>query len=232
MGAGFSKLLSAVCIGHGGGVASAKESRMSLYSKYFLPYLLDLTLRNREAARLRRKWIPKARGQVLEIGIGSGLNLPFYSSEVERVWGVDPSPELLGMARRRSTELRFEVEFLRQAAEAALPIDSAVADTVVITWSLCTIENPVAALYEARRVMKPGGELLFVEHGRSPDVRVAAWQDRITPVWKRVVGGCTLNRPIDELVTGAGFRLSELTTGYIPGPRPMTYMYEGCARRA
>jgi ubiquinone/menaquinone biosynthesis C-methylase UbiE len=205
---------------------------MSLYSKYFLPYFLDLTLRNREAVRLRRKWIPRARGQVLEIGIGSGLNLPFYSSDVVRVWGADPSPELLRMARRRSTELPFEVEFLPQSAEAGLPIDSAVADTVVITWSLCTIENPLAALYEARRVMKPGGQLVFVEHGHSPDARVAAWQDRITPIWKHLAGGCTLNRPIDELVTRAGFRLAELTTGYIPGPRPMTYMYEGCARMA
>src|SRR5215469_9098836 len=231
MGAGFSKLPERACLGRGGGIASAKESRMSLYSKYFLPYFLDLALRNREAVRLRRKWIPRARGRVLEIGVGSGLNLPFYSSEVERVWGADPSPELLRMALRRSNQLPFEVEFLPQSAEA-LPIDSAVADTVVITWSLCTIENPLAALYEARRVLKPGGQLVFVEHGRSPDARVAAWQDRLTPVWKRLVGGCTLNRPISELVTGAGFRLSELTTGYIPGPRPMTYMYEGCARMA
>jgi len=205
---------------------------MSLYSKYFLPYLLDLTLRNREAVRLRRKWIPKARGQVLEIGVGSGLNLPFYSSDVERVWGVDPSPELLEMARRRATELPFAIEFLPQSAEAAVPIDSAVADTVVITWTLCTIENPLLALEEARRVMKPGGQLLFVEHGRSPDARVALWQDRLTPVWKRVAGGCTLNRPTAELLTRAGFAVGELTTGYIPGPRPMTYMYEGCARIA
>src|SRR5215469_13555035 len=218
-------------MGQGGSVASRKQSPMSLYSKYFLPYFLDLALRNREAVRLRRKWIPRARGRVLELGVGSGLNLPFYSSEVERVWGADPSPELLRMALRRSNQLPFEVEFLPQSAEA-LPIDSAVADTVVITWSLCTIENPLAALYEARRVLKPGGQLVFVEHGRSPDARIAIWQDRLTPVWKRLVGGCTLNRPIGALVTSAGFRLSELSTGYIPGPRPMTYMYEGCARMA
>lgn len=205
---------------------------MSLYSKYFLPYLLDLTLRNREAARLRRKWIPRARGQVLEIGIGSGLNLPFYSSQVERVWGVDPSPELLAMARRRAAEVPFEMEFLEQSADAALPVAAAAADTVVITWSLCTIGNPLLALEEARRVLKPSGQLVFVEHGRSPDARVAAWQDRITPAWKRLAGGCTLNRPIVALVSGAGFALTELTTGYIRGPRPMTYMYEGCARMA
>jgi len=205
---------------------------MSLYSKYFLPHLLDLALRNREAARLRRKWIPRARGQVLEIGMGSGLNLPFYSSQVERVWGVDPSRELLAMARRRAIGLPFEIEFLEQSADLELPVDSAVADTVVITWSLCTIGNPLAALAEAKRVMKPGGQLVFVEHGRSPDVRVAAWQDRITPVWRHLAGGCTLNRPMVELVTRAGFALSELTTGYIPGPRPLTYMYEGCALRA
>jgi len=205
---------------------------MSLYSKYFLPYLLDLTLRNREAARLRRKWIPKARGQVLEIGIGSGLNLPFYSSQVERVWGVDPSRELLKMARRRANELPFEIEFLEQSADAALPIDSATVDTVVVTWSLCTIGNPLPALEEARRVMKPRGQLVFIEHGRSPDAPVAAWQDRLTPVWKLLAGGCTLNRPMVELVTTAGFAVSELTTGYIPGPRPMTYTYEGSARIA
>lgn len=219
-------------MGQSCGVRSGKERRMSLYSKYFLPYLLDLTLRNREAARLRRKWIPRARGKVLEIGIGSGLNLPFYSSEVERVWGVDPSPELLQMARRRATDLPFAIDFVQQSADAALPLDSAAADTVVITWTLCTIGDPLAALREARRVMKPEAQLVFVEHGRSPDSGISAWQDRLTPVWKRLAGGCTLNRPIVELVTSAGFAVSELTTGYIPGPRPMTYMHEGCARVA
>lgn len=205
---------------------------MSLYSKYLLPRLIDLAMRNRDQVRMRREWIPQARGEVLEIGIGSGLNLPFYNSSVKRVRGVDPSRELGKMASKRSAGVPFEIEFFVQSAEGNLPIEDRGIDTAVVTWTLCSMNNPLAALREAKRVLKPDGRLIFVEHGRSCDAGVAAWQDRITPVWKHIAGGCMLNRQVDELVTSAGFQITELRTGYAVGPRPMTYMFQGIAQMA
>jgi len=202
---------------------------MGLYSRYFLPRIIDLAMRNKETSRLRAEWIPHAQGEVLEVGIGSGLNLPFYSTEVSRVYGVDPSLELQRMARRRSLGAPVKVEFLSQSAEERLPLDDASIDTVVITWTLCSIPNVARALEEMRRVLRPGGRLLFVEHGRAPDDQVAAWQNRLTPIWKRIGGGCHLNRKIDDLLATAGFRIADLKTFYLPGPRPMTFTYQGSA---
>jgi ubiquinone/menaquinone biosynthesis C-methylase UbiE len=202
---------------------------MGFYSKYVLPHLIDLAMRNKETARLRAAWIPRAQGEVLEIGIGSGLNLPFYSQQVRRVYGVDPSIELQRMARQRATTVPVKAEFLAQSAEEPLPLGSASMDTVVVTWALCSIPDAPKALREMNRVLKPGGRLIFLEHGRAPDPRVVAWQDRLTPLWKHATGGCHLNRKIDELVIAAGFRLAELETCYLPGPRPMTYTYQGIA---
>lgn len=203
---------------------------MGIYTRYLLPRIIDLTMKNEESARLRAAWVPQARGDVLEVGIGSGLNLAFYSSEVKRVYGVDPSAELQQMARRRLTA--HPLEFFLQSAEEPLPLADASIDTVLVTWSLCSIPNPARALDEMRRVLKPSGRLLFIEHGRSPDARVAAWQDRLTPLWKHVSGGCHLNRKTDELIAAAGFRIAELKTGYLRGPRPMTYTYQGIAQPA
>jgi len=203
---------------------------MGFYAKHILPRLLDLAMRNKETARLRAAWIPQARGEVLEIGIGSGLNLPFYSSEVHQIYGVDPSVELQRMARQRATTGRGKVEFLTQSAEEPLPLASATIDTVVVTWTVCSIPNAAKALQEMKRVLKGSGRLIFVEHGRAPDPAVAAWQDRLTPVWKRITGGCHLNRRIDELVMEAGFQISDLKTCYVAGPRPMTYTYQGVAQ--
>ncbi len=202
---------------------------MGFYSKHVWPHLLDLAMRNREVARLRAVLVPQARGDVLEVGIGSGLNLPFYSSEVRRVYGVDPSVELQQMARRRAGGVPMEVRFLTQSAEEPLPLPSAGIDTVVLAWTLCSITNPAKALGQMRRVLKPSGRLVFAEHGRAPDPGVAAWQDRLTPVWKRVAGGCHLNRNVDNLLMDAGFRIASLTTFYIAGPRPVTYTYQGIA---
>ena len=202
---------------------------MSFYAKYVLPRLIDVAMRNKEAARLRAEWIPYARGQVLEIGIGSGLNLPFYSPEVECVYGVDPSAELGRLARTRAAASATKVEFLSQSAEAPLPLANASMDTVVLTWTLCSIPNTFNALQETRRVLKPRGRLIFLEHGRAPDAGVVLWQDRLTPFWKRFTGGCHLNRKIDGLIAGAGFQITELRTCYLPGPRPMTYTYQGFA---
>src|SRR5438552_393522 len=169
-------------------------------------------MRNKDTTRLRAECVPQARGEVLEIGIGSGLNLPFYSSDVQRVYGVDPSLELQRMASKRVSAVMFEVEFLRQSAEDRLPIGDSTIDTVVVTWSLCSIPNPASALEQMKRVLKTSGRLMFVEHGRAPDHRVVVWQDRLTPVWKRIGGGCHLNRKIDELIKAAGFQISELKT--------------------
>jgi ubiquinone/menaquinone biosynthesis C-methylase UbiE len=196
-----------------------------------LPHLIDLAMRNKDAARLRAAWIPQARGEVLEIGVGSGLNLPFYSSEVHQVRGVDPSPELQRMAQMRAANVPIRVEFLPQSAEQSLALPDETFDTVVVTWTLCSIPDVSGALVQMRRVLKRNGRLIFIEHGRAPDSAVVVWQDRLTPVWKRVAGGCQLNRKVDELIEGAGFQIVELRTCYLPGPRPMTYTYQGIAQK-
>ncbi len=202
---------------------------MGFYSRYVLPRFIDVAMRNEETTRLRAAWIPQAYGEVLEVGIGSGLNLPFYSSDVRRVYGVDPSVELQRMARKRVITKPIEVEFLTQSAEEQLPLANASIDTVVMTWTLCSVPNAAKALQQMKRVLKATGRLIFLEHGRAPDPGVAVWQDRFTPVWKRIGGGCHLNRKIDDLITAAGFRITELKTSYLPGPRPMTYTYQGMA---
>lgn len=202
---------------------------MGLYARYVLPRLIDLAMRNKESARLRAEWLPNAHGDVLEIGVGSGLNLPFYSEEVRRVFGVDPSAELQRMARKKALGRQFEVQFLLQSAEDRTPLADSSIDSAVVTWTLCSIPNASRALQEVKRVLKPDGRLIFIEHGRAPDAAVAARQDWLTPMWKRVGGGCHLNRKVDEMIAGAGFRVTELKTFYLPGPRPMTYTYQGLA---
>jgi ubiquinone/menaquinone biosynthesis C-methylase UbiE len=205
---------------------------MGVYAKYVLPRIIDLAMRNKETARLRAAWIPQARGEVLEIGIGSGLNLPFYSHDVQRVYGVDPSVELQRMASKKALTEAIKVEFFLQSAEERLPLPDASIDTAVLTWTLCSLADAPKALQQVNRVLRMNGRLIFVEHGRSPDVGVAVLQERITPLWKRVSGGCHLNRKIDELISAAGFRISKLNTCYLPGPRPMSYTYQGFAERA
>ena len=168
---------------------------------------------------------------MLEIGIGSGLNLPFYRREVEAVLGIDPSPELLALARPHTAWVHFPVELRRGGAEQ-LPLDDRSVDSVVMTWTLCSVAEPARALGEVRRVLRPGGALLFIEHGRAPERGVAGWQDRLTPFWRRLAGGCHLNRPIDQLIGAAGLRLAALETGYlVEGPRPFTFHYRGRAIR-
>ncbi len=202
---------------------------MGLYTKYVLPRLLDLAMRNPEVARLRAEWIPRAHGEVLEVGIGSGLNLAFYSAEVHHVLGVDPSRELLALAHNRIRLAHFKIDLLLQSAEHALPLADGCIDSAVVTWTLRSMTDPLQALREVKRVLKPEGHLIFVEHGRAPNSNVAIWQDRITPLWKHIAGGCTLNRKIDELIRTAGFQVAELATEYTRGPRPMTYTYKGLA---
>lgn len=202
---------------------------MGVYERFVLPRLLALAMRNRELVPCRQRIGRAAAGRVLEFGIGSGLNLGFYGPAVTVVVGVDPSPALLRMAKDRSRGVRFPVELVEATGER-LPLDDRSVDTVVTTWTMCSVGEPVQALREARRVLRPGGTLLFVEHGLAPEPSVRWWQDRLTPAWKRIAGGCHLNRKMDDLVQAAGFRLDDLKTGYLPGPKPLTFMYEGQAR--
>jgi ubiquinone/menaquinone biosynthesis C-methylase UbiE len=190
--------------------------------------LLDVSMRQERLTRYRRKVIPTARGRVLEIGIGSGLNLPLYGEGVDLLVGLDPSEGLLSMANRRADGASVRTALL-QGTATHIPLGDATVDKVVLTWTLCSIPDPEPALREIRRVLEPSGALLFVEHGLSPEPGVERWQHRLTPIWRHVAGGCHLNRKIDDLIRLAGFELSELRTDYASGFRPMTYMYEGCA---
>lgn len=202
---------------------------MGFYQRHILPRLIDLAMRNKEAARYRERIVPSAGGEVLEIGAGSGLNLPFYGPQVRRLHALDPSEALQGMASRKLGRAPFPVDLLLGSAEQ-IPLADRSIDTVVTTWTLCSIPDVAEALREARRVLKPNGSLLFVEHGHAPDPGVARWQRRIEPVWKPLAGGCHLTRPIDRLIRDAGFEIAELETEYLKGPRPFTYTFFGRAR--
>ena len=201
---------------------------MTLYENWILPPLLDWAMRQRQVERYRVSLIPAARGHVLEIGVGSGLNLPHYGAGVTRIVGLDPSARLLSIARRRAGRATAPVDLIEGSA-AAIPLGDASVDTLVMTWALCSIPDPQAALAEMRRVLKPGGALLFVEHGLSPEPAVARWQRRLTPFWRPFAGGCRLDRKMDDLIRAGGFAIAELKEGYAHGLRPLTYMYQGRA---
>ncbi len=201
---------------------------MSVWGRVILPRLIDLVMRNKADAAERARLVPLAAGRVLEIGIGSALNVPYYTSDVRYLVGVDPSRELWRIGRRRLGASTFPVRYVTASAER-LPLADACVDTILMTWTLCSIPDVRSALAEMRRVLKPGGRLLFIEHGRSPDPSVRKWQGRLTPLWARVAGGCHLNRPIDALLEGADFRAITLDRGYGEGPRVMSYLYRGVA---
>jgi len=204
---------------------------MGLYDRYILPRMLDLACGASPVRRQREKVVPKARGRVLEIGVGSGLNLAHYDrSRVDVLIGLDPSPELLRLAERRARDANIEMQWLGLEAER-IPLDDASIDSIVVTYTLCTIVDTAAALSEMRRVLKPDGELLFSEHGRAPDGAVASLQDRVTPYWKKFAGGCELNRDIPALLRAAQFELVELETMYVPRtPRILGHTFWGRAR--
>jgi ubiquinone/menaquinone biosynthesis C-methylase UbiE len=202
---------------------------MGLYQDWVVPTLIDLSMRNKRLRPYRERVAGAAEGRVLDLGIGSGLNLPFYSRQVGEVFGLDPSTRLLARARSKTQGMQTPVHLLEGSAER-IPLPDHSMDTIVMTWTGCSIPEIGAALNEIRRVLSPAGRLLFVEHGRAPEQSVARWQDRLDPIWRRFSGGCHLNRRIDDLLSSAGFRIDRLETGYIPGPRIMTFLYEGVAR--
>jgi ubiquinone/menaquinone biosynthesis C-methylase UbiE len=204
---------------------------MGFYRDRIVPSLIDLAMRNAEATQRRTVVVPRARGRVLEVGIGSGLNLPYYTRDVTALVGVEPSAKLAAMTRRKLGGVPFPVELVERSAEA-LPLDDASFDTVVTTWVLCSIPDPLRALGEMRRVLAPGGMLVFVEHGLAPDAGVRRWQQRLNPLWRRISGGCNFDRGIDDLLGRAGFRIATLERFYLKGARLLTATYEGTALAA
>lgn len=199
------------------------------YERHLLPYLIDMACGIGPVQKQREKVVPLAHGRVLEIGIGTGLNLPHYdAARVDHIVGLDPGTEMHPLAQKRLEASGLAVELVGLSAER-IPYDDARFDSVLVTFSLCTIPDPVAALREMRRVLKPQGRLIFCEHGRAPDASVARWQDRLTPVWSKFAGGCHLNRDIPALLDQAGFVCEDLQTMYLPGPRPLTFNYWGTA---
>lgn len=205
---------------------------MGFYDRHILPHLIECACGMGDVMKARSQIVPRARGRVLEIGIGTGLNLSFYdASRVEHICGVDPAAQMHPMAQRRAQAISIPVETLPLVIEQ-IGAETASFDTVVTTFTLCTIPDPVPALQEMRRVLKPGGELLFCEHGTAPDAGPRRWQERLTPLWRPIAGGCHLNRDIPALVAAGGFRVAELQARYLPGPRPFTYVYSGSALHA
>jgi ubiquinone/menaquinone biosynthesis C-methylase UbiE len=214
--------------GQGGQDRHAARMGQNWYERILLPYLIDLACGAKSFRKQRAKVIPLALGRVLEVGIGTGLNMPFYDrSRVKSIVGVDPSMRMHHLALKRIQHSGIEVELIGLSAEA-LPLSDASFDTVVSTYTLCTIPDPVTALREMRRVLVPGGRLLFSEHGRAPDAGVLRWQTRLQPYWSKVAGGCMLDRDIPALLEQAGFE-PDVQSRYIPGPKLLSYHYWGVA---
>lgn len=204
-------------------------TRRSWYDRHLLPYLVDLACGLRAVQRQRQKVVPLAHGKVLEVGIGTGLNLEHYDrARVERLVGVDPGLEMHPLAQKRAKRAGLTVELSGLSAEK-LPFRSNTFDTILVTYALCTIPDPLAALVEMRRVLRRGGILVFCEHGLAPDPSVQRWQHRLTPLWASVAGGCHLDRNVPALLKDAGFRSRDMQTMYLPGPRVLTFNYWGTA---
>ena len=202
---------------------------MNPYERYVLPKMIDLACGSGGVMKARSRVVPQAIGDVLEIGIGSGLNLQFYDSKmVSSIVGVDPAAQMQALARQRAADISIPVEMAAVDVQC-IHAETARFDTIVMTFTLCSIIDPLSALQEMRRVLKPGGRLLFCEHGLAPDPSVERWQHRLTPLWKPMTGGCHLNRDIPTLIEASGFIVGEMSTGYLSGPRLMTYVYSGWA---
>ncbi len=200
---------------------------MGFYAKYILPRVTHFLCSSKLVTQQREKVVPQAKGRVLEIGIGSGLNLPFYDPEkVRHVWGLDPHKEMWNWANTRGVP--FDVEFLQASAEK-IPLDDGSADSIVVTYTLCSVPETIEALRDMRRVLRPGGELIFCEHGAAPEQSVRRWQDRLNPIWQKAAGGCRLNLQIPILLEQGGFNIRAMDTMYIQGPKFASYNYWGTA---
>jgi ubiquinone/menaquinone biosynthesis C-methylase UbiE len=203
---------------------------MGWYRDQVLPRCTDILLGGREFTPVRARVAADLAGKVLEIGFGSGLNVPHYPAAVTLVQAVDPATVGRKLAARRLAASQVPVEFIGLDGQT-LPLESASVDHVLVTWTMCTIPDVDSALREMHRVLRPGGQVHFVEHGRSPDPGVARWQDRLTPLQRRLFGGCHLNRPIDRLLSRAGFSLTRMDNYYLAGLKPLGYSYEGVATK-
>jgi len=202
---------------------------MGFYADHVFPHLMDWTLGTRRFQERREQALASAQGHVLEIGFGTGLNLPHYPHKVTSLTALDPATLLPRKVARRISQRSLPVELVRLSAET-LPFEDGRFDCAVSTWTLCTIPDPVAALREVRRVLKPGGTYVFLEHGRSDDARVAKWQDFFNPVQRVIACGCNLNRPIDALISQGGLKIDRLDRFLLPGvPRIVGEMYRGVA---
>jgi ubiquinone/menaquinone biosynthesis C-methylase UbiE len=205
---------------------------MGFYDKHVLPRFINCACGAKPIMKQREKVVPQAAGTVLEIGIGTGLNLPLYDAHrVERLIGLDPSEKSWELAGERASQLDFDVEFIGLPGEE-IPLGDDSVDTVMVTYALCTIPDPATALQGMARVLRPGGKLIFCEHGRAPDPNVVRWQDRINPLWRKIAGGCNLNRDIPGILQEGGFKVGSLDECYLPGtPRFAGYNYWGTANQ-
>ena len=203
---------------------------MSLYDKYVLPKFLNCACGSKPVEYQRKKVVPNAEGIVLEVGIGSGLNLPFYdNSKVTQIWGLDPSEELSSMAKETAKNLDIDVKFISGGAED-IPLPDNYFDTALVTYTMCTIPEVIRANIEIKRVLKNTGKLIFCEHGKAPDLNIAKWQSRIDAIWGKLAGGCHLNRDIPSLLEDSGYKIIELDQMYLPStPKVAGYNYWGFA---
>ena len=202
---------------------------MGFYDDKILPRVINLACGSKPTTKQREKIVPLAAGDVLEIGFGSGLNVPYYDTQkVRKIFGLEPSEGMRRLAAERVSASSLDIEFIDLPGEE-IPLEDASVDTVLMTYTLCTIPNVGAALEGMRRVLKPGGKLLFCEHGKAPDESVHRWQNKLNPAWSKVAGGCNMNRDIPALIEASGFRISMDERMYIPGPRILSYNYWGSA---
>jgi ubiquinone/menaquinone biosynthesis C-methylase UbiE len=205
---------------------------LSFYDKYILPKVLNCTCASKPINYQRDKIVPLAKGAVLDVGIGSGLNIPFYNkTKIKQLYGLDPSKELLDIAKSVAKEKNLEIEFLECGAES-IPLADKSIDTVLITYTMCTIQDVATSNSEIMRILKDDGKLLFCEHGLAPDKNIAKWQKRINPLWSKIAGGCNLNRDIPNLISSSGFKILNMEEMYLPGtPKFAGYNYWGVAKK-